>query len=200
MMNKAGNLAGKGFSLISHVWKKAVIGCVLAAAFAGSAYALSDNVRRIHYEFYQSPVFDPAYSIAWKVMEPMFKGTQYDKKEIAPVNPLISIGEFDLNRDKLPEIIAFAQETYEEDNVICRDVNTCPHYVLEIRGKNVHTLGVIWANSVDVGDSFINGYWTIKAFTKENDPKNTRYFDTYVYDKKTDKYVKYTAPPSAKKP
>ena len=202
MMNKAGELTAKGFSLISRVWKKAVLGCALAGVFAGSAMAYGDNdhVKNIQYVYHQNDIFNPAFKLAWDVMEPIYKGSVYERGVINPLNPLIGIGEEDLNGDNLPEIIAFPTETEEETGQFCKKVISCPHYVLQVRGKQVKTLGIIYADSLDVGNDIHGGYWTLKAYTRETEETDKDHFDTYGYDKKTDRYIKLAPKPAAAKP
>lgn len=148
--------------------------------------------REFKLETYQNPDYDSDYSVAWKVLEPIYNGTQYDKKAEFKTNPFIGIGTADLNGDDEPEIIAEPMETDSEINLFCKHNTVCPFYILEKRENGTHTLGVIWAETLDLGDQVKNGYWTLKAHTKKNpgDKPYGSYFEIYQYDKKKDGYVK----------
>lgn len=188
--------AGKGVSLVQRVWKNTLLVCVCAIAVATSAlaYDLYPHNKNIQYTYYQSEAFSLSYRVAWDVMAPIYKGTMYDKADPPAANPMIAIGEADLNGDRMPEIIAYPVEELEEENMFCKGAMSCPHYVLEVRGKKVRTLGIIYADSLDLGDENKNGYRTLKAYTQEMNKENPHYFETYAYDPKKDEYVKQATP------
>lgn len=181
MMKKAGRFCEGGFSVGLRVLKGAILAAVLAMTFAVSAHAVSDNVKKLQFINHQGHHFSASYNLVRDAMRSTYKVTD-------DTNPLIGIAESDLNVDKYPEIIAYPLEDFEgEDGLFCTENGLCPHYILEVREKSVHTLGVIFADSVDMGTEIKNGYWTLKAFKKERAGSND--FETYVYDKAQDIYV-----------
>lgn len=206
-MDKAGRMRGKGLIHMKIAWKAAVMATVASVVLgttASHAQPAGDDgfpPRFFRYELYQHPMFDPAYSIAWKAMEPIYKGTEYERRPQTPTdvptNPYITVSDFDLNGDKMPEIISYPQETAEEYEVLCKDEITCPFFVLEVRDKQVHTLAIIPAVMVDRGDDIVNGYWTLKVYTANKNIPDYKNPQTYVYDRQKDSYVLKASPTPA---
>lgn len=146
-------------------------------------YVASENPMgwNIPYRYSQDDTY-PSYVLARKAMQPTFKtstGRPY-------ANPVIGMAEVDLNYDKQTEIIALPIESEEEDGLFCNVNNLCPHYVLEVQGKKVAVLGILYGYKVNRGDKVTNGYLTLKAFT---DPvNNPDYFKEYSYNPKSNEY------------
>ncbi|GEM_PF-3295579 len=130
------------------------------------------------------------YDAVRKAMFPTFKGTHVDPATENSFNPLIGIAEYDLNNDKTAERIAFPIENAEWGNVFCGDDYLCPHYVIDVSSGDAKVIGVLPAFAVDRGEEIKNGYWTLKAFTKQDDPNNFSYYDLYAYEPSERKYVK----------
>jgi hypothetical protein len=192
---------GKERGFMRKAWIAAVCAVVLAGAPACMAHEEAPAASaeeyptpretRLKFENMQNPDYDPAFKFAHEAMMNIYKGTQYDPKSPYFVWPFLSIAHFDLNGDDIPETIATPLETDVEDNVFCKLDTVCPYYVLENRNGKPYILGIIWAEVLDI-DKTKNGYWTLKAYTKET-PKSEPYgdyFETYIYDKQKDKYVK----------
>lgn len=192
-------------------WKMAVFGTVVATALASGltlaadappaapAPDLAPQAKFIKYGFFQNDI-NPAYPLAWDVMKPLYKGSQYDMaKGFSQANPLIGIGEFDLNNDKIPEVIAYPTEDEAEAGMFCTADSVCPHYVIDISGEEPVLLGKIPASSIDRGENITNGFWDLKAYTHDWTTPRTDEFNLYVYDKKTKSYQKADAPPAPAK-
>jgi hypothetical protein len=207
-MIQAGILAGRIFLAMHKAWKMAVFGTVIAAApMTASMPALAADpppytapqAKHIKYDYFQNNL-NPVYPIAWKVMKPLYKGSQYDMpKEFSQAHPLIGIGEFDLNNDKIPEVISFPIEDEEEAGMFCTADSVCPNYVIDVSGEEPVLLGKIPASSVDRGENITNGFWDLKAYTHDWTTPRTSEFDLYVFDKKTKSYQKADAPPAPAK-
>ncbi len=188
----AGILSGRGFSAMVTVWKTGVVSLALGSAFsAGVALANPPNVTHIDYIYHQSEQTNPAYPWVWEKMLPLYKGSEYDKNTgFYQGNPLIGIGETDLNGDKLPDLIAFPTEEEVEKEKFCKPDLVCPHYIFETRDKSPHLLGKIFASSIDRGDEIKNGYWTLKVYSGDWKEKPTSDYEIYEYNKNVDGYVK----------
>lgn len=184
-------------------WKTAVFGVMVGTACAGGLALAANppNAKHIQYAYYQNTAYSISYKIAWDAMKPIYKGSQYEPMTgFSQANPMIGIGEFDMNGDKIPEIIAHPTEDEAEEGMYCKENSVCPNYILEVRGKSVHLLGKIFASSIDRGDKITNGYWDLKVYTGDwTEPRSTAY-ELYSYDKKTDGYVKAATQPAAPAP
>lgn len=192
-MDKARNDIKGTSALAKRIIRNAIAGTLLTLAFTACAHrnANADIKPNIYYEFYQNTIYSLSYSLARDaMMKDLYEPALRDG---APVgNPLIGIGEVDLNGDNMPEIIAFPTEEEEENGMYCEDNGMCPHYILQVRGNNVHRLGIIFANTVMLGDNINNGYWELLAYKNGNeDPKKA---DIYTYDKNKDQYRLKTQP------
>lgn len=148
------------------------------------------NIKYFKYDYFGGKDFYPAYEDVWRAMEPTFKGTHGDQDAKFPANPVIGITEFDLNNDDVPEIIAFPIESMEYGDVFCGADMLCPHYIIDASGAKMKVIGVLRAFSVDRGDEIKNGYWTLKAFTKQDDPQNFSYHDLYAFSPASGNYTK----------
>ncbi|PZQ44620.1 MAG: hypothetical protein DI551_09725 [Micavibrio aeruginosavorus] len=179
-------------SLMLRTLKTIFAAAVLTVAFSACTHAQNEQfpvlTKYFQFEYEQNPDGNPAYDVARSSMDDTYNGTEFDRRNKFPLNtnPLLELAEYDLNDDKVPEIIAAGTEINEDHNYICKLDIACPHYILEVRGKKIHRLGVIWTASLDRGDQVINGYWTLKAF---NDARRPELFDTFAYDKTKDAYV-----------
>jgi hypothetical protein len=191
-MIQAGILSERIFSAMRKAWKTAAFGMVLGTVLApGMSFANPPNAKHIKYEFHQNNIYNGSYDIVREAMAPLYKGTVHDEKipENPPNNPLIGIGEFDLNGDHIPEMIAYPTEDETQEGTLCKPDNICPFYIFEIRGKKIHTLGKIFASSIDRGDNITEGYWDLKIYSNDwTDPKPDEY-ELYTYNKKSDEYV-----------
>lgn len=133
----------------------------------------------IQYVFMHDPA-DPAYAIALKQMMPTYKGNLgYNPR------PLLGIAQVNLNRDPDVEIIAFPTEEDEEKGRYCNLDGLCPHYVLEIVGNKVNTLGVLYGWKVNRGDRILNGYYTLNVYAI---PSSERTFEEYAFNPRTNEY------------
>lgn len=134
----------------------------------------------IPYVFMSDPA-DPAYAIALKQMMPTYKGNLgYNSR------PLIGLAQVNLNRDPDVEIIAFPTEEDEETGLFCTLNSLCPHYVLEIQGNKVNTLGVLYGWKVNRGDRILNGYYTLKVYSL---PSSENSFEEYAFNPRTNEYT-----------
>ena len=130
-------------------------------------------------------------------MKPIYKGTQYHlPPEYPQANPTIGIGEFDLNGDKIPEVIAYPVEDSAEAGIICTMDSVCPHFVFDVSGDAPVLLGKIPASSLDRGEDIKNGYWELQAYTHDWTTPRTNESNVYVYDTKTKEYQKAETPPA----
>jgi hypothetical protein len=144
---------------------------------------------KIAYEFHQNDRFGLSYSIARDAMKDVYAPSLRDG---APEgNPLIGIGETDLNGDNMPEIIAFPTEEAEEEGQYCQANGQCPHYILEVREKKLHTLGVIFASHIGRGDTVSNGYWELFVYKTVDGASKP---DVYAYDRTKDQYILKAGP------
>lgn len=174
-------------SRMTGLFRKATLTLALTAAFAAQAFAYGLKVDDTQYVYMNSPYGEPTYQVVRKAMEDVYKGHEL----IDPI-PVIAISETDLNGDNLPEFIGMPLESDMQIGDYCEENGICPHYVVEIRGKETKTIGIIPGIYVSRGDSVENGYFTLRAYTKgEADPK---YFETYVYDKEKDSYTLKPSP------
>lgn len=173
------------FRKVADYLKSSALALFLTAAVLMPTPARAFMVDSTEYVFVNSPYDEPAYQIAKKAMDKIFK--KY--KETDP-NPGIAIAEIDLNGDESSlEIIAYPLEGEEQLGNYCNndELALCPNYILETRGDKTKTLGKIFARYVSRGEEIKNGYWTLKVYNKgEQDPK---YFDNYIYDPEKDGYV-----------
>ncbi len=144
----------------------------------------------LEYTYEQNSIYYLTYDLAYDAMENLYKGTEYDK-QTGIVNPTILMTEQDLNGDNMPEILAAPSETAEQTGKFCKKEFICPFYILQDRGDKIHVLGILWADTIDLGPDIENGYRTLKGlFDKETDSVLRNQTDTYVYDKAKDQYVK----------
>lgn len=148
------------------------------------------NVRHFKYGYYATPDAFEHYSMAYEAMSPVFKGTYADKGSVEWSYPMLGMTEFDLNNDKVNEIIAFPIEAEGYGDVLCGETHLCPHYVIDYSSGKAKVIGIFPAFAVDRGDDITNGHWTLKAYTKQDDPENFSHFDEYAFDKKTGRYEK----------
>ena len=187
MMVKAGNYIQGAWDLTNRILKSAIAGTILTLAFTACTHnnhARADIDANIGFEYHQNDRYSLSYSIVRKAMKEVYEPAI---REGAPdFNPLIGIGEIDLNGDKYPEIIAFPTEEESEIDYYCKK-DVCPHYILQIRDKEVHKLGVIWADRIARGNDVANGFWQLLAYKDGNkDPKKAI---VYQYDKGKDQYL-----------
>ena len=174
---------------MKQAWKTAVMTAVATAAMGTTmACAQYDQVKSIKYEYFQNPIYDPVYEIAWKAMAPLYKGTEYEFGA-KNINPSIDIAQVDLNGDRLPEIISTPVESSDETAELCPGDGNCPFYVFVVRDKAVHSLLKVNAYAIDMGDDIKNGYWTLKVLVADAKAKDGRKELIYAYDKKADGYV-----------
>ncbi len=190
MMKRSEKLTERVFSLISRVFKNAVMGAVLGMTAIGPAVAAETNTAPklppfVQFSYHQNDFATPSYSVAMRAMRPMYLKAQPNDPPGEPMNPLIGIAEENLGGDQIPEIIATPTEAMEERDLFCSKNGLCPFYILQPRGKQLHTLGVIWANRISLAEGS-NGYLGIIAYTQL---RTGGYgFEKYVYNAKTDKY------------
>jgi hypothetical protein len=204
-MIQAGILAGRMFLAMHKAWKMAAFGTAVATALttAGMTALAADpppytpsQAKYIKYDYFQNN-FSPVYPLAWKVMKPLYKDSRYDTpNEFLQTNPMIGIGEFDLNNDKIPEVISFPVEDEVEAGMYCTADSVCPNYVIDVSGEEPVLLGKIPASSIDRGENITNGFWDLKAYTHDWTTPRTSEFDLYVFDKKTKSYQKADVPPA----
>jgi hypothetical protein len=186
MMDKAGTYIKGAWGLTNHILKSAIAGTILTLAFTACTHhsARADLGPNIGFEYQQNDRYSLSYSIAWNAMKEVYAPSI--AKGAPGGNPLIGIGEVKLNSDEYPEIIAFPTEEEEEVGQYCKN-DVCPHYVLEVRDKKVHTLGVIFADTIALGDGIADGYWELLAYKDGNkDPKKAV---VYQYSKNKDQYL-----------
>lgn len=212
----AGILSGRSLYRMQKAWKAAALGAVMvvvpmigATAFAeelppaetaeqtpAPAPFLKAQAEFIKYSLFQNEL-SPLYFKVLQEMKPLYKGSRYDlPPEYPQTNPLIGIGEFDLNNDKIPEVIAFPTEDDVEAGKYCKADSVCPHYILDISGEKPVLLGKIFASSLDRGAEITNGHWDLKAYTHDWTTPRTDESERYVYDKNTKSY-KITEPTPA---
>lgn len=161
---------------------------VLCAVFSGAALAQSNNNLGVAY-YLSSDMKDPTYRVALQYMESMYKKDPWHWDGTAWLhNPIIGLSDVHLNADDYPEIIAYPTEDEEEIGKFCAQDGKCPHFVLEIRNEGVRRLANISAYSIARDDKNANGYWNIRAYTRNPDV-DAQYYDVFVYDPKKDGYV-----------
>jgi hypothetical protein len=191
MMVKADGARGKGLFRMKQAWKRAVTVAFIGTMACSPLAMAQDGIPRtvVKYEAYQDPSFDPAYTIAWDAMAALYKGSEYEKGNPYGQNPYLDVGQIDLNGDQMDEIIAVPVPAYPESVQLCTVVNQiCPYYILEVRDKTVHTLGIIKAALIDRGNDVQNGYWTLKVYQRDKNGEYTKPSE-YIYDRKKDGYV-----------
>ncbi len=160
-------------------------GVALSFTLASNACANDDGSRPLQYMNYQNNLYNLTYDIARDAMKESFEALGGDT-----ANPTIAIAEENLNKGKIPQIIAYPVEDYDRAGLICtKDKNyMCPHYILETRGKDTKTLAVIFAKSINLGAATHNGYHTLKI-TLRNEDNSKEDVEIYGYDKGKDAYV-----------
>lgn len=140
---------------------------------------MAQEYGNISYRNHRSADLSASYPIALKAMAPVYKDFSLDAE------PLIGIGEIDLNGDKLPEIISFPIEEYEQEGDYCPSVGLCPHYVLEVNEGGPSILAILFAYSVETGPAVVNGYRTLRARTG----RASDTYETYIYKPARSEYV-----------
>lgn len=201
------NTTGISMGTIKLTMKKAVRSAALSCLFMSCALTLpafagehpasentelppyDSNVKNLQYDFNAGPETYTSYSLVRDIMQPVFKGTYADKNKPGSMNPLIAIAEFDLNNDKVVEIVARPVDTMDEPEFCEGEKLLCPNYVIDTSTGKPKIIGIIKAATVDRGDDIKNGYWTLKAFTRQNDPAQFSHYDIYSFDKKTGQYA-----------
>lgn len=129
-----------------------------------------------------------AYAVALKGMMDLYKndGWHFVEGELVAY-PLIGFFETDLDGKGFNEIISYPDVEEEHEDIVCKNNgNDCPHYVLQVDGKKINNLGVIYAVTVELGDKQVNGYNTLNAYSLYTPAKKT--FKTYAFNPKTKKY------------
>ncbi len=189
-MKKAGHFDEGAIFMTLRVFTNALCGALLTVIFALPAHAQNEKdekkvnlkpyVQNLEYVFHQSDYFSISYNLAHEAMKETYK-------DGVDSNPLIGIAETDLNGDEYPEIISFPSEEEFQTGAYCKKNDLCPHYILQVRDKEVYKLGIIYTNSLDSGDQAVNGYWTLRAYNKEYEGKKD--YDVYVYDPKKDQFI-----------
>lgn len=163
---------------------------ILCAAFAPTAFAQQGQTG-VAYRL-SSDMNDPTYRVALQYMESMYKKDPWHWNGQQWLhNPLIGLGDTNLNMDDYPEIIAYPTEDIEEAGKFCVDDGKCPHFVLEIRGNDdggIRRLANISAYTITRDDKNNNGYWNLRVYTKHPDV-DAYYYEVYTYDPKKDGYV-----------
>ncbi len=192
MMDKADRLRDRIFNAMKQAWKTAAMTAVATVALGIAGGCAQDSVQMplrakfLKYDYFQSPIYDPAYSIARDSMAPLFNGTAYSND----TNPSLDIAQTDLNGDQQDEIIATPIEGTEEEETatLCNpQTYLCPFYIIEVKGERPQILGIIYAAMVDRGDEIKNGYWTLTAYTLS--PAKTPDVVTYAFDRQQGKYM-----------
>lgn len=219
IMIVAGILSGRVLNRMQKAWKAAVFGVAMVfvpvigtAVFAEEAPPAETAAEAptpapfpkaqaefIKYGLFQNEL-SPVYFKVFQEMKPLYKGSRYDlPPEYPQTNPLIGIGEFDLNNDKIPEVIAFPTEDEVEAGKYCKADSVCPHYILDISGDKPVLLGKIFASSLDRGAEITNGHWDLKAYTHDWTIPRTDESVRYVYDKNTKSYKAAEPAPAPEK-
>lgn len=179
-------------------FKKAALGALLmvfacAVGLTGYRYAdAQDRQEVVEYNAYYD-ISDPDYRIAYYAMQPMLEG-----KTDPYAYPMIDIAKFDVTNDGFPEIIATPMDgpidehfhsepehSFSDDYMFCNKLYSCPHYILQKKGRKVLNLGIIYAYSLTYHPSIANGYKRIAAY-KSPDYKE---YDLYEFNPQIGKYV-----------
>lgn len=196
------NPAGKACIIMKRAIYLAALGAVFMAAAVAYAYgddenstmiSQDSNIKHFFYDFNANEITSSTYEDIREIMSPTFKGTYADKSKPVFTNPMIATAEFDLNGDKIPEIIARPIDTEDDGDVFCGHDLLCPNYILSVNKNKISIITVIRAMRVDRGDSIKNGYWTLKAFTKQDDPENFSHFELFSFDPKSGTYIQENA-------
>jgi hypothetical protein len=210
MMDKMGSLTRKGIFLIHQTRILASASAMAAALCTGAAAHAEEerppsNVKILKYQ-YGDLGNEKDYQIAWDAMNDLYKDSQsrYDKTLERYDLAQIWMATYDLNGDGQKEIIARPVEEMHEEGMFCQPgTGLCPHYIIQPRGDEIRVLAVIYADSLDVGKEFSNGYKTLHAFTMESEylttPKLFSFYDTYEYNPADDNYLNSFRMPGAKK-
>jgi len=204
MMDRAGKLIKGILNMRDKALKTLLMGgMALSFTLATNACAQETPTPatppQITYKWAQNPASSSAYDIARAAMEKddIFKNSRYKKG--GGINPALNIGEYNLDADPLPEIIAVPTEEEPEIGLICQKgfLFICPHYIID--GQTSKLLGIIMADRIDV-DSFakpVNGYRVLKATfemeaadKKEGDNLLSHKVETYEFDKAKGAYEK----------
>lgn len=194
----------------SKVHKLLLVACVTSLSFANAALAHESededtpvtptrsaenpNIKNLKYVYTINENSYPLFPEVVKAMQPDLKNTSGDLRLPYPANPSLNIAQFDLNGDGIEEIIAVPIENTEDGNYCKGDFHKCPHYIIDISGKNPKVVGVIRAFAIDRGDEIKNGYWTLKAFKDSRLPANDPQIDIYSYDTKQKTYASAPTP------
>lgn len=191
MMDKADSIWGRGLTFMIKAFNTAFATAFMTVAM-GSTMSCAQNPlppKNLRYQNFQDPSFDPAYSIAWDAMGALYNGTESEKGREDVINPFMDIAQTDLNGDRMDEIIAVPVPSIPESLTLCEKNQTCPYYILEVRDRTVHTLGVIKAGMIDRGDDIVNGYWTLNVYQRNDRTGDYESPVVYVYDPAKDSYA-----------
>lgn len=147
------------------------------------------NAKHFKYGFYNAPEQHLGFEAAWEAMTPAYEVSRmkFSSDKENRNAPIFIMAEFDLNNDDIPELISYPIQDAETMDIKCKKY-VCPGFVTDMSSKKPRVLLQVTSYLMDRGDEIKNGYWTLKVFTKQDDPANFDYFDLYAYNPKTGKY------------
>ncbi|MBN8522061.1 MAG: hypothetical protein J0L77_09230 [Alphaproteobacteria bacterium] len=162
-----------------------------------SCFALSGNLafaqtqvtppEDIPFQMFQSPD-KPEYAAALKLMAHLYQDQEKTPGYWDPVNkkwlsyPMIAIYQIDLNKDKIPEIVAYPIEMEpEETGILCPDKVGCPYVVFEMNGNKIRQIALFASYRFSPDNSSHNGYTRLRAYTRtlRQDPN---YYELFEYN------------------
>lgn len=162
----------------------------------------SKNVKTLKYTIDVNQTYVSPIALA---MADLYSGTRYDQTKPYSDKPMMGVAVFDLNKDGSNDYIAYPIEEFHEEGHFCTLNSTiCPHYILLSYKKDtsLKIIGIINANSLDVGEHELNGFKILKAFTMEDEavltPKSFGFYDTYKFDADKGEYINAMIPPKKK--
>ncbi len=175
----------------------ALTGLLFSVLFtASSAHAL-------RYELCKSPQQSMPCAVAFEKLRtyknPLTKTKFFEdgvhiKDDKLMVMPAIYIAQPDLDEDGYQEtIVTLSEGKPESEGLFCQSKLKCPHFILQNRNpepdkpklRYYSLIGAAYAYGIGLStDESLGGYKSLRVY-KTNQPTA---FNTYQYDKKTDKY------------
>lgn len=164
---------------------------------------IAPSAHALKYELCKSPQQSMPCAVAFEKLRTyknpltstnFFEDGVHIKDDKLLVMPAIYIAQPDLDKDGYKETIVALSETQpESEGLLCQSKLKCPHFILQNRNpepdkpklRYYSLIGAAYAYGIGLStDESLGGYKSLRVY-KTNEPTA---FNTYQYDKKTDKY------------
>lgn len=179
--------------------KNLMLGALLILGFSFWAFP----AQALQYQLCKSPKQSMSCAVAFEKLRTyknpvtkklFFEDDIHIKGNELMVMPAIYVAQPDLDKDGIKEIIvALSEAKPESKGLFCQSKFKCPHFIIQDRNidpkkprlRYFSLIGATYANAIGIStDEALGGYQSLRVY-KTN---NVKIFNTYHYDKKTDKY------------